>query len=871
MFSPRVLSIEDFAEEVSGLNSIDNTTVLFEFYTAYLSCTPKENIEDFDTFSSWAQTLLYDFNEIDRYLIDYRSFFDYLGEIQEMNHWYLQQERTELMNNYLRFWNRLPEYYEKLQSQLKTNNLAYQGMVYRAAAEKIGPFLQEKKGPFLLVGFNALNTAEQHIFQAMLSSGKAEVIWDIDEVFYNDKQHDVSRFIRSYRASWPYYKDHPFKEVTSEYSGEKRIEITAVPKNVGQAKLVGEILSQMHPDQLRQTAVVLGDENLLLPVISALPPQVEQANITMGYALANAPVSHLFQQLLHMHSGSSPGTWYFKDLMLVLNHPICQQAVGGVSEIIMQKIKKENMVYVSTEVLLKSASEDAKQLYQYLFADWKDDALLAVDYLQQILSIFKAAQDPEEDRLSLQFLYQFNLLFNQVINLLQEYPYVRNIKTLVRVYKDLLSSRTVDFRGQPFSGLQIMGVLESRVLDFKHVIVTSVNEGILPAGRTANSYIPFDLKCAYKLPTYKEKDAVYAYHFYHLLHRAENIHLLYNSESSGINAGEKSRFLRQLEMEQQPKHDLLQTKMIPRVPSLKNQLKVIAKSPGIMQRMKNFAAYGFSPSALTTYMRNPLDFYKQYILGLREPVEVEETVAYNTLGTVVHDSLENIYRQWIGQQLTLDLLAQGLEQVEKEVDNRFRDHYSEAPLDKGQNLLISQVAKRYLINFLKSEMKFIKNGNVVEILQLENKYVAELPIKGLEFPVRIRGTVDRVDRCNGRLRVIDYKTGRVEKSKVEIIDWTDICSDYDQFSKSFQILMYTLLLDENRKIETAEAGIISFKNLQAGFLKFAKKEKKGQQKGKDSTITQETLAAFRLQLENFIWEICNADIPFTEKELKQTT
>lgn len=870
IFAPKVLSIEDFAEEIAGLKSADNLTALFEFYTAYLACTPRDKVESFEVFSAWAQTLLYDFNEIDRYLVDYKSFFGYLSNIQEMNHWYLQEEKTPLMQNYLSFWEKLPQFYEQLKRQLSRKNLAYQGMVYRKASEEIDAYIDNTEAHFVFIGFNALNNAEQEIFQKMLQAGKAEVFWDIDEVFLKDEQHDVSLFLRQYLKKWSYYKENKFKKVSSEFSTDKKIEVVGVPKNIGQAKYVGEILSQLSPEELKETAVVLGDESLLLPVLNSLPPNVQEINITMGFALKNAPATFLFEHLLKLHAAPAKDNWYYKDITAICNHPLIQKITRGYSAALSDKIKKDNIVHVSREFLLRDVPEDVQKVYEICFGNWDNDAAKAVAMLQELAYVLKAGLDTEQDKLSLEFLYQLHLLLNQLGNLLQQYSYISSIKVLHSIFKDLLSSKTVDFRGKPFSGLQLMGMLESRVLDFKNVILTSVNEGVLPAGKSSNSFIPFDLKCAYNLPTYKEKDAVYTYHFYHLLQRAERVHLLYNTESDGLNAGEKSRFLLQLGLEQQQNHEIKEYNVAPFVPAITSNLKSITKTPDILERIKERAAQGFSPSALTTYIRNPLDFYKQYVLGLQEREEVEETVAYNTLGSVVHDTLETFYKQWLGLEIDKEKLKEAIAATPAEIKKQFRLHYTEAPLSSGKNLLIFEVAKRYVTNFLKTEIKELEGENSIKILQVENKLKCQFAIPELNFPVNLKGTVDRVDEFNGKLRIIDYKTGKVDQSKVEIIDWDEITTDYDRYSKPFQILTYALLLNENEALKApVEAGIISFKNLQGGFLKFSKKDKKGSAAKKDPDVTQETLEAFKEQLKSLILEICDPNVPFVEKEIKQ--
>lgn len=869
VFSPKVLSIEDFAEDISGLKSIDDISALFEFYSVYLKHTPKGKVENWETFSSWSQTLLHDFNEIDRYLIDYKAFFGYLSDIQEIDHWSLQKEKTPLMENYLTFWRSLPEYYERLRDELEDKTYAYQGMVYRKAYEGIGEYIGRHQNPHVFIGFNALNTAEQEIMQKMLSGGNAEVFWDIDEVFFRDLEHDASLFMRDYATRWPFYKKNPFHVVSDNFRNEKDIEMLGVPKNVGQAKYVGEILSRLDPEELKETAVVLGDEGLLLPVLNSLPPNIKEINVTMGFPLKNAPVTFLFEHLLEMHAGYT-GKWYYKDVLTVSNHPLVQKITSGVSRHISAAIQNENLIYLSSDMISEYFPGNTRKLFEICFGNWEDKPDTAISKLQALIFSFKEGLDVQKDKLTLEFLYQHNLLFNKVGNLLQTYPHITSIKSFFSVYKDFVRTQTVDFKGKPFTGLQVMGVLESRVLDFKNVILTSVNEGVFPAGKSSNSFIPHDLKKEYQLPTYKEKDAIYTYHFYHLLQRASNVYLLYNTESDGLNAGEKSRFLLQLEMEKKAAHRIKNFNISPKVPSISRSLQSVNKSPLILKKLKQLAGKGFSPSALTTYIRNPLDFYYQYILGIREPEEVEETIAYNTLGTVVHDTLETFYKGWVGTELSVVRLQEAVRKTSSEVSAQFRKTYTKDPLSQGQNLLIFEVAKRYVINFLKLEIKEIRQGNSIKIIQVENDLKAEIPMDNLGFPVFIRGKVDRVDEKNGVMRIIDYKTGKVEQTKVEIVDWNDLTTDYDRYGKTFQILAYASMMYADQPFPgSTEAGIISFKNLQSGFLKFSKKDRNGRGAKKDSAVDEKVMEAFKEQLKNLISEICDPETPFLEKEIPQ--
>ena len=430
----------------------------------------------------------------------------------------------------------------------------------------------------------------------------------------------------------------------------------------------------------------------------------------------------------------------------------------------------------------------------------------------------------------------------------------------------MLSSETLDFQGEPLQGLQIMGMLESRVLDFETVIISSVNEGVLPSGKSNNSFIPFDVKLENKLPTYKEKDAVYTYHFYRLLQRAKNVYILYNTEADVLTGGEKSRFITQLELE--GIHNISHEIIAPSVPVINPNLNIVNKTADTIQRLTEVARKGFSPSSLTNYIRNPIDFYYQKLLKIREQSNVEEIVAANTLGTVVHNTLEDFYKEFIGEFLTVEKIKKLKNKIVERVTYHFTNEYKEGDITKGKNLIIFEIAKRYVSNFLELEINDLKAGNEIKIVAIEAENHVKIEISELTFPVYLTGKVDRVDEYNGVTRIIDYKTGKVENNSVEIINWKDITTDYKKYSKSFQVLMYAYMMQLSGNLSSpVEAGIISFKNLSAGVLKFSKKDKPGAYAKKETLITEETLNSFYNELKQLIIEICNKDIPFTEKEI----
>ena len=362
------------------------------------------------------------------------------------------------------------------------------------------------------------------------------------------------------------------------------------------------------------------------------------------------------------------------------------------------------------------------------------------------------------------------------------------------------------------------------------------------------------------MPTFKEKDAIYTYHFYHLLQRAKNIYLLYNTENDGLDAGERSRFITQLEVEKQPKHNLSFDIYNQVLPTTAYQPMMVEKSEAVMERLKEIATVGFSPSALTSYIRNPIDFYFQKILRIREVEEVEENIALNTLGTIIHGALEALYTPFIGKFISETDISNCFKLLDDEVLKQFKLVYKEGEIKKGRNLLAFEVAKRNVSNFLKLELEAIKSGDTVQIIALEKTFQRELIHPTLPFPVLIKGNVDRIEQRNGKIRIIDYKTGKVEKSNVVLKSWNGLTQELKN-DKIIQVLAYAFMFEKESNGLPIEAGIISFKNLKSGFLPFGFKEEKEM----DNVISSEILKNYLEEIVILLREIFDINIPFEEK------
>ena len=861
IISPEIVSIEEFIESVSELITINNTESLFVLYEVYLLQTSKEEKDSFEDFSKWAQMLIQDFNEIDRYDIDSNQIFNYLASIKELEHWSKNLTNSDIVSNYLEFWNSLEALYISFSKNLLENKKGYQGLVYKTAKNNISEYIKNTNKTHVFIGFNALNTCEEIIFKKFKASKVGLFFWDIDSFFYQQKFHSAGKFIRSFKEK-NLVDEAAVTTLKKNYTQPKSIEVYGTQKNVAQAKLVGQILKNIDANKLSKTALVLGDETLLLPILGSLPENVSNVNITMGLPLNLSSLCHLFHLIFKLKTRKEDQI-YYKDLFSILSNDYIQPIIySGKKDFTVEALKSSNEVYF-TLVQIYDSFPESKSILSAIFS--KD--LTVKEALENFHFLINAIKDDivndASKTIDLEYLYKFNNIFTQLIDLNEKFSHLDTITGLYELFKELVSKETLDIKGEALEGLQIMGMLESRVLDFETVILTSVNEGILPSGKSNNSFIPFDLKTEYGLPTYSDKDAVYTYHFYHLLQRAKNVHIIYNTEMDALLGGEKSRFIHQLETE--GVHQIKQHIISAKIPTYAEDLKKISKTPAVLSAIEQLAQKGFSPSSLTNYMRNPIDFYYEKILGVKKQEEIEETIAANTLGTIVHEVLEDFYMPFISTLLEVDKLEHLKDQIHQRVSFYFEKFYENGDVTKGINLIIFEIAKRYILNFLNFEISELKKGHQIKIIALEQKNELVLNLPTVNFPVKIRGTVDRVDEFNGITRIIDYKTGKVTQDKVRIKDWESITLDYDKYSKPFQILIYALMMKPTNDIKLPiQAGIISFKNLKAGFIPFQKQISYG--KYSDS-LDSEILENFKKELIGLIEEICNKTIDFKEKEI----
>ncbi|MGV8945448.1 MAG: PD-(D/E)XK nuclease family protein [Lutibacter sp.] len=864
IFLPKIVSIENYIQELADINLIDATQLLFEFYTIYKQYIPKENKDTFDVFSQWATIALHDFNEIDSYLVDSNRFFTNLRDIKKLDTWFQDKTPSQLAINYLQFFEYLAVLYEALYEKLKNNKFGYQGLIYKEATNNLEFYINNNlNNHIIFIGFNALNKAEETIFQELLNNNLAAVYWDANESFFNDS-NEAGVFLRKYKKEWTYYQENPFLWINNEKSIQKNIHLIGAPKNIAQIKYAGELLAKL--ENFDKTALVLADENLLPLTLNSLPNNVKNINITMGYPLKDIPLASLFDALFKLHlnqykfNKEESNEFYYKDVLSVLNNPFLNKLNGKILQKLIAEIKKKNSIFLSVNSLKSYISQaEATQLSTVFSLFHFSTSVNSV--IKQCINLIEELKNHVQG-VEKEYLYRFFTIFQQLETLNLSYNHIADLKSLNLFYTQILRTEKLSFQGEPLQGLQLMGMLETRALDFETVIITSVNEGILPGGKSDFSFIPYDVKKYFGLPTFQEKDAIFSYHFQRLLQRAKDIYLIYNTESDGYGSGEKSRFLTQLEINNPT---IIKTIISPKVEHINFPILQIEKTPEMMQKLQEVFTKGISPSALATYIYNPIQFYEQKILGIYEEAEVEETIAVNTMGSVIHEVLEDLYLPFLNSFITKEDNAEMQKNTLPLLVKYFEAYYEKGNIETGKNKLIFEVCKNHIKRFLNLELQILNQNKQLKIIALEKELFSEISIDEIDFPIKLRGFADRIDELDGVTRIIDYKTGKVEAKDLKITDFSVLGSDY-KYTKALQVMLYSFLFsEENRDYlsKPVEAGIISFKNLNSGFLKMNFSEKRGVT---DSFISQESTDQFLVELKRIIFEILNPEIPFIQNQ-----
>ncbi len=874
IWSPAVFSIQDFVLQLSGKNIPDNLTLIFELYESYKEFFPSD---DFARFYPWGDLMLKDFDDIDKYMIHADKVFSTVTDLHKIDEdfalaeedlerlrifWknFFDRDPSLLRNEFLNTWKHLQSIYYSFRKKLESKNLAYEGMAYRKLAEDLGNAafkINHNYSHTIFAGFYALSPAEKTILKYFLDSGKASAYWDADSYYADDTTQEAGRFFRNNTLIEPgfLWKQDHFKNI------KKEIEFISVPLLVGQAKYAGNILNALMKENnfiSEKTAVVLPDEVLLFPMLYSLPEDLKDVNVTMGYPLRQTPLYNLFESLMTLQKNSRKSkageeSYFFRDILNVINHPYIRLIADKPIRDWLAKLN-QNFIRMPGSVLMHV---DGPEIFKNIFVRIEKPGD-AFSWFKKILRLILEAmreQDFRFHRLESEFVYNFYTNLSRLEDALKDNPVVDNIDTLWKIYREIISTVTIPFTGEPLKGLQLMGFLETRVLDFDNIIILSVNEDVLPAKGNSPSFIPFNIRKAFGLPTFEEQHAVSAYHFYRLLQRAGRIYLLHNSETSGLTTGEPSRFMLQLEHEMKKRFSdsisIVQKTISTKAVKEEIQPIVVGKSETVMKVLSQFVSDGsvdpskkFSASGLISYIACPLRFYFQYIAGLREIEEPEENMEAATFGKVLHHAMQLIYKDVI--LLDKEVIAGLKKRIDDCVDQAIEKEFISLEQLEGKNVLFRNIIHELINRILDTELIHAP----VKILQLEKDVSNLFPFSENNF-VKLFGIIDRVDEKDGVVRIIDYKTGKVSKKKQDSI--ADLFTD-PAHKEAFQATYYAYLSDRLISGREIKSGLLYVKELGDGihFL------------NKGASFTAEQFKEFEISLSNLFKEIFSPETPFIQ-------
>ncbi len=860
-FSPEIISIEKFMEEMSGLKKIQRIDLLFHLY----EICKTDNIGEFNEFLRWANTALDDFDEIDFHLLNADDFFEYESSLARIEEWAKGNSSNDLMKNHSSFFNSLKIYYEKLYKNLMHENKGSLGMIFREAVGNLEIYLQNTNKFHFFVGFNALNKCESQIFQEFLSLRKGEIIWDIDKFLYEDESNSAGKFIRKYFNEWNYLRQKKESFAEKNFELKKKISLVGVPKNVGQSKYAAEISENIYKKSKREkTVIVLGKETLLTPLLSGFSNNEIKWNVTMGYPISQTSSSDFFDLFFKMHINVSSNGFYYKNIHEIITNSWVKEMfqfnkINIISD--MEKLKKTNQILVDSSFFVDQNSQNnLKKLFFKKFKDSKDFINRLLNISDFFISFFGSI-DLEKIFLELNHFKRIKEIFLQILDKNKIDLIGNDINSLYKTFKFLIGSEKVNFSTDSSEGIQIMGLLETRLLDFENIIITNVNEGVLPPGKKNHSFISFESRKKFEMFTFLDKDAIYTYHFYRLIQRAKNIFLIYNTKSEGLNSGEKSRFIYQLKFNNLKNHDLKEINLGYDFKKQYSKIDLIKKTEQVEKRLAEISSEGFSPSSLIDYLTDPIEFYYKRILKIRETEKIESTLSYTGRGKIVHKVLEDLYEPYLNKTLRLENFNLMEKRIEGLINEKFKKIYGNSYKKTGSNYIIHEVLKKNIKDFILKEKNLVKDGRTIEIIYLEEDLEKNISIPSLPFPVKFRGQPDRIDKLDGVTRIIDYKTGKILPSNLKLSKIENLFSG-TKFISSFQLLSYFYLYSNHlENNDSVQAGIISFKNLDQYFMPLSLS---GSQK--NNFIDSSTLSLFEKSLIDLIIEIFNSKIPFRRME-----
>ncbi len=851
--------------------------------------------ETFDDFYFWGEILLDDFDDIDKYMVNAEDLFSNLLQLKDIgNHFdYLTEEQVKLLQKFwgtlwdwdkYRFkkefvstWEKLAEIYGKFRKKLDDHGIGYEGMIIRQAAETL---LSEKKNlPFekyLFAGLNALNSCEKLVLNFLNDQNQAIYFWDYDVYYVNNPRQNAGRFLRENIMEFPPPPD--FYPDTDNFSGPKNLELVAVASGVGQAQVIPGFLNRPEIKQrvsFDSTAIILADEALLFPVLGAVPDDHTSVNVTMGYPVLNSSVVSLMMMIgalvrnTRIEKNRQP-VLYFRMVEGILQH---QMLAGIETDTVTQKLKdmrSGNRIYLSPEELFLSS------LHTKIFTLPHDISEYSNYFLEILKELYQTAGEGDSSGIVREMIYGLYSAVEKLKTAVAEVSGIRGIVLSPPVYFRLmhhyLSQLTVPFEGEPLSGLQVMGILETRCLDFENLVIIGLNEDSWPRTSSMPSMIPYNLRKGFGLPGSDDREAMYAYYFYRLLQKAKNVVATWNTVRETSSAGELSRFGYQLLLHSP--HMVKQLNMDMRFYNHPVKPLTIPSNDVISGRLLeiNRSESSLSPSAIISYMHCSLRFYFNYVAGLKEPDEITDDIDRVTFGNIFHKAMENLYLPYVGAGLEISdfkKIIRSTKAINTSILQAFATEYFRWPVSdwekvvtEGKSSLIFSTIRMYVRNLLETDSGYAPV--IIRALEYKAGTSLEVPIDGNLLKVRIGGRIDRVDETAGKLRIIDYKTGSPGagvlqfKSVEELFD----TSKRDLKKEALQSLIYSYILKkggwDKYPVYPAIYSVISMKDSQFNpFLRMNNQEL-------DVSVVEKELEYF---LSRILGEIFSSGGSFIQTEI----
>lgn len=820
MLSPEIITINELISNLTDLQETDTVSLVLKLQEVYSKVTGLQ--ESLDEFFFWGEILLGDFDDIDKYLLNADDLFRNIADLKELENQfdYLTDEQRKAIEEFwgnlekvpssfnkekfIDIWMKLADIYHRFKISLKETGIAYPGMIYREVAETLNEnqLTELPAEKYVFVGFNALNNCEKTIFRKLDKQKKAMFFWDYADFYMKDVENEAGSFLRTNLVQFPAPKDFRLEEPET---ARRKLKLVAVPGNITQAQAINlpGVLDKFHLNsRFDNTAFVLADENLLIPVISSVGNSFQEINITMGYPFVNTPVYGFISQLIslqrNVRRSSRSAVFYYKPVVALLNH---QFVVTNPIKQFVSEIHRRNKVYINASEL------KINPFVARLFSSpetWIDLLDYFLDILKELSLKYNPAND-ERHKLESEYLYQAYLAIQRLKDSLSQlnipdFP----VKIMFRLLDQGLKRISIPFEGEPLTGLQVMGLLETRCLDFENLVLFSANEGFLPRIAAGHSFVPYHLRKGFGIPTYEDRDAMYAYYFYRLIQRNRNTVIVYNSITEGISFSEKSRFLYQLQFDSDFEIEEINLSFNFRG-TTNEPIAIQGNERYVEQLISKYSSNKLSPSAINTWLDCRLKFYFKYLAGIKEKEELKEEIDAVLFGNLFHYTIEKLYLPFVGKTVeehALNLLASDRRKIDEKVMEAiavqyFRMSPEEAGKVKlsGQSILIANHIREYVVQLIRNDIKFAP----FEVLSLEQDYSEDFDVQSGERSIKIKvgGIVDRLDRTADGIRIVDYKTGR--NLKLDFKEWDQLINreNKERRKEIFQTLIYSDIINRS--------------------------------------------------------------------------